>query len=101
MLNPREQLALKEYCQAILPVLCHIGCLRKKKKDEDFTTARKQLSLEMDLVNLIRNIRYLKAAVESIMTPEKARKLKLFTKRRPVDESEMSDQVEQDMIAAH
>ena len=64
-------------------------CLRKRRRDKDFEAAREQLANEMDLVLLIRHVRFLKAAVGSLLTSNDFSKLQEMTEKRPVDEFEL------------
>ena len=63
-----KQYALKEYLQSSLPVLClnFCRCFNQSKKYRLFGKARERLKAELDVVALIRSLRFLKAAVASI-----------------------------------
>ena len=67
----KNQYALKEYLQAILPDCCIklCCCLSVSKKDRFFIKARKQLQQELCLVTLIRNVRFFKAAIATQINP--------------------------------
>ena len=69
-LNPWKQLAVLEYLQECLPRCCLIGCMRRRKKDKHFVEARQRLMDEMDLVTLLRNMRFLQCVVDNLVVPE-------------------------------
>ena len=52
-MDPWKQYAVIEYLQDRLPKCCIIGCLRRKKRCEDFFEARERLLEEMDLIKHI------------------------------------------------
>ena len=79
---------MKEYFQALLPSCCLILCLKKRRRDKDFEAARELLASEMDLVYLIRQVRYLSAAVKMLLPAAKAAEFLSLTEKVPVDQAE-------------
>ena len=64
-LKADKQNALKEYLQASLPTFCLkvCCCLSQSKEDRLFGKARERLQSELDVVALLRNKRFFKAAI--------------------------------------
>ena len=75
-LDSRKQVALKEWVQAILPSKCLFWCLRKRKRDHDFNEARARLDNDLDLVRLIRSVKFLEAAIQTLISSDVEQKLR-------------------------
>ena len=63
-LNAKNQSMCKEFLQSCLPKRCrNLKCIRQSKKDLYFKRAREQFSDELDVVTILRQLRFLTAAV--------------------------------------
>ena len=71
ILKPGGQTALKEYFQSALPFCC-----RRSKTDKYFAQARDLSREEMDIVALLRQLRFFNAAIHLLLGPHKVAKLK-------------------------
>ena len=59
----QSRLFVKEYLQYLLPEFClKSKCLKRKKEDIYFEKARNRLNKELDLINVIRLLRYFNAS---------------------------------------
>ena len=65
--------------QAILPACCLnvLYCLKFSKKDRLFAKARDCLQDELEIVSLLRKLRFVKAAISTLISPQKVNQLKL------------------------
>ena len=68
---------MKEYFQSCLPKCC-LGwkCLRPNKQDKIFDRARNHLQKELDLVGLIRQLRFFNAAISEFIPSDRIDALK-------------------------
>ena len=59
-----RQSMCKEFLQSCLPKRCrNLKCIRQNKKDHYFKRAREQFSDELDVVTILRQLRFLTAAI--------------------------------------
>lgn len=76
--------AVKEYCQSVFRSCCSARLCRPNTKYRLFAQARDRLSEEMDLVSLLRQLRYLEQAVNSLLRPGLVAKFKQDSFKLPL-----------------
>ena len=72
-LDPEKQFAFKEYLQSLLPqrcLKCCCRCIRPSKKDQLFEEARERLQKELDLVGILKQLRFFQIAFRSVLSPK-------------------------------
>ena len=71
--------------------MCLFACLKKQRKDLQFEKARELLQDEIDLIKLIRQVRFLSAAVDCLISTDDAFKIRQQTKRHLIQKPEPSN----------
>ena len=62
------QCSIKEYYQHIFEGCCSVRCLRLSRKDSQFIKARELLYQELDLIELLRKLRFSQLVFEEILS---------------------------------
>ena len=71
-----------------MPNCCLVSLLKKRKLDRDFDAARERLLHEMDLVHLIRNVRFFKMAIVSLLPSDKIALIKDKTDKASIEDKQ-------------
>ena len=85
-LNASKQTPIVEYFLECMPKFClNNSCFRPNKRNRNFAKAREKLTYEMDLVRLIRQLRFFKVVTNNLLVPEKVARLKKDVQRLSID----------------
>ena len=87
-LDPRKQKSLIEYLQSSLLKCCLVACLRKRRRDRVFERAREKLGRELDLVQLLQQIRFFSLAIDSLLVPAKVNSLRKMSEKVQIELSD-------------
>ena len=63
--------------------------MQENKKDRNFSKARELLQAELDIVQLIRQLRFFNVAIDSLLLPRKAELLREASKKTYVGERQL------------
>ena len=69
-LKSTNQGACKEYLQSCLPRFLLCCCCRKRRRDRFFVEAREKLSEDLDVVKILRRMRFMEKSLSFLMPPE-------------------------------
>ena len=87
---------IKEYCLGILPD--KLVCCAKRRKQIAMDTARTALEKEMDVIELIRSLRFVHRALKHLLSPTLHKKLQEVSQQKQVciakEESSLPEDIE-------
>ena len=63
----KEQNSAREYLLSCLPSCMICDCLRQRRNDEFFSKGRDKLTTELDIVSLLRRLRFYDAAFKKLL----------------------------------
>ena len=64
---PKKICNIKEYFLEMIPIIMTVKCCRRNEKHAAIEKARKALNKEVNIINIIRILRYLKLAMRQVL----------------------------------
>ena len=83
-----------DYLKETLPSFClRLCCLRPSRLDRLRARAREHFVKEMDVVQLLRHIRFFTSVSKTLLSQEKEKELEILSRRTVLDKSEDESQI--------
>ena len=87
-----------DYLKENLPSFClRLCCLKPSRLDRRRARARENYIKEMDVVQLLRNIRFFALASKTLLSQEKEKEFEILSQRTVLDESEDELQITEEI----
>ena len=96
----KAQEGFREYLQSCLPSCLVCDCLIHKKKDEFFAKGRTQLAKELDIVQLLRKVRFYDQAMKKLLEEATFRQIGNQTEQEPIELDKEDEKANKDRQSA-